>query len=87
MIAYGRGGVRETVIGWPAQGATGLFFESQTPEAIAKAIETFERNRSEFRSEECARNAQRFSKERFRREFGAVLQDIWERFQRGEALL
>jgi glycosyltransferase involved in cell wall biosynthesis len=87
VIAYGRGGVRETVIGWPAQGATGLFFESQTPESIAKAIETFERNRSEFRSEECARNAQRFSKERFRKEFGAVMQDIWERFQRGEALL
>ncbi len=87
MIAYGRGGVRETVIGWPAQGATGLFFENQTPESIAKAIETFERNRSEFRSEECARNAQRFSKERFRKEFGAVMQEIWERFQRGEALL
>jgi len=87
VIAYGRGGVRETVIGWPAQGATGLFFESQTPEAIAKAIETFERNRSEFRPEECARNAQRFSKERFQQEFGAVIQEIWERFQRGEALL
>jgi hypothetical protein len=45
-----------------------------------------ERNRSEFRPEECARNAKRFSKERFRKEFGAVMQDIWERFQRGEAL-
>src|SRR5215211_5527050 len=87
VIAYGRGGVRETVIGWPAQGATGLFFESQSPEAIAKAIEAFERSRSEFRPEACARNAQRFSKERFQQEFGAVIQEIWERFQRGEALL
>jgi glycosyltransferase involved in cell wall biosynthesis len=87
VIAYGRGGVRETVIGWPAPGATGLFFERQTPEVIARAIETFERNRSDFSPEDCARNAQRFSKERFRKEFGTVLQDIWERFHRGEALL
>ena len=87
VIAFGKGGVRETVIGWPAQGATGLFFERQTPGAIARAIETFERNRSAFKAANCARNAQRFSKERFRKEFGAVLQEIWERFQHGEALL
>ena len=87
VIAYGRGGVRETVIGSPAQGATGLFFERQTPESIAKAIETFERNRSEFKPEECARNAQRFSKERFQQEFEAVMQELRESFQRGEAPL
>jgi glycosyltransferase involved in cell wall biosynthesis len=84
VIAYGRGGVRETVIGWPTPGATGLFFERQTPEAIASVIETFERNRSEFRPDDCTRNAQGFSKERFQKELGAVMQEIWESFQRGD---
>src|SRR6185436_11351267 len=38
VIALGRGGAKETVIG----GQTGCFFETQTPEAIVSAVEQFE---------------------------------------------
>ena len=43
VIAYGRGGVRETVVGHPAPGATGLFFAEQSPGAIAEAVRDFDR--------------------------------------------
>jgi glycogen synthase len=46
VIAYGRGGALETVIGLPLSGnsqvATGIFFHEQTPEALSEAITAFE---------------------------------------------
>jgi glycosyltransferase involved in cell wall biosynthesis len=38
VIAYGRGGALETV----AEGRTGIFFNEQTPQSLAAAIERFE---------------------------------------------
>jgi glycosyltransferase involved in cell wall biosynthesis len=42
VIAYGRGGVKESVIGLDGDRPTGVFFESQTVESIRAAILEFE---------------------------------------------
>ena len=73
VIAYGRGGALETVIGLDEGGdpraATGIFFDQQTAESLAGAIGRFEEIEREF-SPECIRaSAQRFSLERFKKEF------------------
>jgi glycosyltransferase involved in cell wall biosynthesis len=59
VIAYGRGGARDTVV----DGVTGVLFEPQTAAALAAAIVAFEQRTW---SEEAVRgNARRFGRERF----------------------
>ncbi len=65
VIAYGKGGVLETVI----EDKTGIFFKEQTRESLAEAVERFERIQSKFDCNEIRKNAERFSKDRFKREF------------------
>lgn len=86
VIAYGRGGALETILGWPAPNATGLFFDAQTPETVEAAVQRFEVDKAEFKPEACRRNAERFRQERFQQEFQATVEELWGRFQRGEEL-
>ena len=86
VIAYGKGGALETVVGWPAPEATGIFFDAQTPDALEEAVRFFEEHDGEFESESCRRNAERFRQERFREEFQATMERLWNDFQRGERL-
>lgn len=86
VIAYGKGGVLETVAGWPASEATGVFFDAQVPEAIEKAVRLFEEHEDEFDPETCRTNAERFDQRRFLEEFENAVTEIWDRFQRGERL-
>ena len=62
VIAYSRGGALENVI----PGKTGEFFDSQDSEALAKVLNKFDPKR--YRAEDCRKNAERFSKERFQKE-------------------
>lgn len=71
VIAYWSGGALETVI----EGQTGVFFDAQTPEALADAIMRFEAHSSNFTAEACRQSAQRFRKERFHNEILAFLND------------
>ena len=64
VIAYGRGGVLETVVPVGEAAPTGVFFSSQTADAIRKAVAVFER--CNFRPADCRRNAEKFSQEIFR---------------------
>ena len=66
VIAYGRGGARETVV----SGETGLFFGEQTEQALVEAIEAFEART--FSPAACRSNAAQFTPERFRAAFLAV---------------
>ncbi len=59
VIAYGKGGVTETVI----DGVTGLFFHEPTPEALIDAVVRFEQMK--FDPELAAQNARRFSVKNF----------------------
>jgi glycosyltransferase involved in cell wall biosynthesis len=75
VIAYGRGGATETVIG-PNDGAepTGLFFPDQTAQALSDAILDFERAGRAFSSQAARRQALRFNSRRFEAEFFAHLE-------------
>jgi len=86
VIAYGKGGVRETVIPHPSPEATGIFFDRPSPEALGAAVERFEALESEFNREDCRRNAERFTRERFVGEFESTMNDLWTSFQRGAPL-
>jgi len=86
VIAYGKGGVMETVVGWPAPNATGVFFDTQTSDALEAAVKHFEAHEAAFEPETCRRNAERFGRERFQRDLRATVEDLWHRFQRGENL-
>jgi glycosyltransferase involved in cell wall biosynthesis len=65
VIAYGGGGVSETVVPLGASGAapTGVFFDEQTPEALLDAVARFEAA-DDFDRDAIRANALRFSRER-----------------------
>jgi glycosyltransferase involved in cell wall biosynthesis len=65
VITYGAGGALETV----EEGVTGLLFAQQSVPCIMDAVERFERDETSFVSSELVKNAERFSKDRFLREF------------------
>jgi glycosyltransferase involved in cell wall biosynthesis len=62
VIALKKGGALETVI----EGNTGVFFDEPTITSLAEGIERFEK--MNFNVEDCRKNAESFSKERFVKE-------------------
>lgn len=76
VIAYGRGGTLETVI----DGKTGLFFKQQTQLALIEVIQEFLRKEEQFDPQVIRKNAERFPRERFEREFKAFVDAKWEEF-------
>ncbi len=62
IVAYGKAGALEIV----EENKTGVFFKDLSEESIASAIHNFEK--MEFDLEYCKKQAQRFSKERFKNE-------------------
>ncbi|MBI3092870.1 MAG: glycosyltransferase [Candidatus Levybacteria bacterium] len=77
VIAYRSGGFQETVIDPSAssgQAATGIFFDELTVESLVKAIKSFDKLR--INAEDCIRQAQKFSKERFKREIREFVSKI-----------
>lgn len=63
VVAYGAGGSRETVI--PSK--TGFFFSAPTAKSLVETIS--EVNLDKIDPNDCATNAAKFSKERFKKEF------------------
>jgi glycosyltransferase involved in cell wall biosynthesis len=74
VIAFGRGGSLETVIGPDRDRPTGLFFDSQTEPAIIAAVERFEAMADSFTPENCRANAERFSRQTFRENFMKIVE-------------
>jgi glycosyltransferase involved in cell wall biosynthesis len=72
VIAYGRGGALESV----TEGLTGIFFEEQSIESIVDAVHRFESHHDSFCREDLVRNAERFGKHRFLREFRQFVEDM-----------
>jgi len=82
VIAYGRGGVRDTVI----DGETGVLFGEQTVEALCAAIERFETR--EWPAGPLRENARRFRPEAFRDGLAqAVLACVEERAAATDTLI
>ncbi|MDR4317698.1 MULTISPECIES: glycosyltransferase family 4 protein [Niallia] len=72
VIAYGKGGSRETVRGYnESTSPTGLFFYEQNVEAIAAAVQKFEQ--IQINSIDCRNHSLYFSNERFQKEFKAFI--------------
>jgi glycosyltransferase involved in cell wall biosynthesis len=68
VIAYGRGGALDSVV----EDRTGLFFQQQTPEALAEAVERMERFLVHFDPKEALRQARRFAPEEFDAKMSAL---------------
>jgi glycosyltransferase involved in cell wall biosynthesis len=66
VIAFGKGGALESVVGLPHERATGVFFREQTVESLIEAVNRFEKNVRYFDPRQCRRNAERFSAENFK---------------------
>ena len=80
VIAFARGGTGETISGLDRPAPTGVLFEAQDPLSIAAAVSAFERNRERIQPDACRANALRFTHERFRTEFGTLIQTAWREF-------
>jgi glycosyltransferase involved in cell wall biosynthesis len=61
VIAYRGGGARETVV----EGKTGIFFDTQTPEAIIDAVQRF--SEQKFSPKICRARAEEFSVDKFKK--------------------
>ena len=77
VIALGRGGATESVLGAPGAETTGLWFEPQTSRALADALTRFEAIEAAFDARAIRAHAEQFGRDRFetgiRREVEAVL--------------
>ena len=73
VIAFGRGGTRETVVGLGGPAPTGVFFDEQNSTAIIAAVETFEASQERFDPVAARRNAERFSPTVFRTALSAAI--------------
>jgi glycosyltransferase involved in cell wall biosynthesis len=76
VIAFGKGGALETVI----DGTTGILFKEQTPESLIEAIKSFEKKENKFNSQVIRKHAEKFSKERFKKEFKQFVETKIEEF-------
>ncbi|WP_065503707.1 glycosyltransferase family 4 protein [Burkholderia stabilis] len=82
VIAYGKGGVRESVRAWPGAGATGLFYRAQTVDALVAALARFEAlPRGSFDPHACRANAEFFGSARFRDELTRFVTDGYAALQ------
>ncbi len=74
VIAFGRGGVTETVRGLDSPTPTGVFYAEQTAESLAAAVERFEALSPAISAAQCRANALRFRAELFRDGFHAFVE-------------
>ena len=73
VIAYGRGGARESIRGLGDPAPTGVLFDAQTPTAVIDAVLTFEAAAPRISAATCRENAQRFAPGRFREELARIV--------------
>ena len=71
VIAYASGGALDTVI----EGVTGMFFERQSAEDLAQAIEGFEAAETQFDPQTIRQHAQGFDRNVFRTKLKAYIED------------
>lgn len=76
VIAYGKGGALETVVA----NETGMFFEKQDVDSVVKAVNSFEKNQDKFDCHKIRKQAEKFSTERFQREFKQFIDSKIEEF-------
>jgi glycosyltransferase involved in cell wall biosynthesis len=75
VVAFGRGGALESVLGLPRERPTGVFFQEQTAESLLEAVDRFEKYSRLFDARQCRKNAERFSSERFKTALTSFIED------------
>ena len=65
VIAFGKGGSLETVVGLEKENPTGVFFKEQTVESICEAVDEFELQNGYYLPVNCRKNAEKFSIKHF----------------------
>lgn len=84
VIAFGKGGALETILGQNHLSPTGLFFYEQSVDSIINAVSLFEREfASRVSPHDCRKNAERFSQQHFRMQFKELVESKWNEFQKG----
>ena len=78
VIAYARGGQAETVI----HEQTGLLFPHQTVESLVHSVKRLHSSVDQFESATLKENAERFSTERFQRQFKDFVESAWVQFDK-----
>ena len=88
VIAYGKGGVLETVIPLNPiisnigdHPPTGVFFYQQTVDALSEAIQLFEQRRSVFQSKAIRAHVAIFDREHFKERMKQVIMTNYEQFR------
>lgn len=81
VIAFGKGGALETIVGLGHANPTGVFFSEQSASAIMAAVNLFEQESARILPRACRENAGRFTPERFRAGFSARVDAAWKRFK------
>lgn len=66
VIAFGKGGVLETVRGSQHAQPTGIFYDEQSVAALVKAVHQFEHEQDKYTSAACIEQAAQFHPEKFR---------------------
>ncbi len=82
VIAFGRGGVCESVFGLEYDRPTGLFFAEQSVDSICGAVLEFEKNADRILPINCCESAMRFSTERFQDELLNSVRQAWRHHER-----
>jgi glycosyltransferase involved in cell wall biosynthesis len=75
VIAFKKGGAVETII----ENQTGIFFDQQTPEAIAEAINKFDKTK--FDEKIIRAQAEKFSTENFKKNIYNFIEEEYKKFQ------
>jgi glycosyltransferase involved in cell wall biosynthesis len=73
VIAYGKGGVLETIRPKTAENPTGTYFTEQTAGSLCRAVNDFETDRERLLPRNCRDNAERFSDQQFLAQFEAFV--------------
>jgi glycosyltransferase involved in cell wall biosynthesis len=83
VLAHKSGGHLETVI----ENETGLFFDEPTPECLSEKLVEFEQmiKNKRFDRQKIKEHAQKFSKERFKKEFEDFVRTKWEDHKKNNA--
>ncbi|MBA1231677.1 glycosyltransferase family 4 protein [Pseudomonas viridiflava] len=74
VIAFGKGGVLETVRGLDHPQPTGVLYPRQTVESLVAAVNEFEVAQARITAQACRANAERFSVARFEQEIRAFVE-------------
>jgi glycosyltransferase involved in cell wall biosynthesis len=87
VIAFGKGGVLETIRPFGEQNPTGVFFLDQTVSSLIQAVHHFDVISDDILPQDCRNNALRFSAERFHLELKEYIHSKWQVFNESKKVI